>query len=327
MDRRLGGRGRELVERELRQRCEENEGSGGEEEPERKEQVQQVVEVAALKRLREDAPGVRDRCLRDPARRPADRVVSPVERRVCARVEVWDDDRDGNRRDEQARSCDRRAGSPPALERVPEPEAGDDESDLLLRRHRQDGEHREGEQAVLVEVPEREEEERAGERDRVELVQRQPLGRGVEEVDEREGEPRPVVAQVLAREAVDRQRSERDCDRLRGQQQLRARPEPPERREGGEDRVEVRGEPGDLPAVAARHLEDVSVRGVPDGLHHVPEVVAAGRERPVPQDRQRGESGCVRRHRRPEEHARPHSNPSISPRQRAPSTSSLACAR
>ena len=40
------------------------------------------------------------------------------------------------------------------------------------------GEDREGNEPVLVEVPEREEQERARERDGVELVQRQPLDGG-----------------------------------------------------------------------------------------------------------------------------------------------------
>ena len=74
------------------------------------------------------------------------------------------------------------------LERVPEAEAGNDETDLLLGRDGKGGEDRERDQAALVEVPDRKQEQRARERDRMELVQRQLLGRRVEEVREREPE-------------------------------------------------------------------------------------------------------------------------------------------
>jgi hypothetical protein len=77
----------------------------------------------------------------------------------------------------------------------------------------------------------------------MELVQRQPLRRRVEQVDEREGETAAVAAEVLAPEPEHGQRPERDGDRLDDEQHLRARPDPPERREEREDRVEVRGEP------------------------------------------------------------------------------------
>ena len=183
-----------------------------------------------------------------------------------------------------------------------------------------------GSEAALVEVPVREEEEGAGERDRVELVQRQPLGRRVEQVDEPEPEARPLAVEVLRREPVDREGAERDHDRLDGEQHLRARPDPPERRERGEDGVEMRGQAGDLDAVAARHLEEVAVGGVPDRLHHVPEVVPPGVERPVAEDRERGEPGRVRGDRRPEQNLWLHSTDSIRLRHRAPSTFSLACA-
>ncbi len=71
-----------------------------------------------------------------------------------------------------------------------------------------------GSEPVLVQVPEGEEQERAGERDGVELVQRQPLGRRVEQVGEREAEPGPLGAEVLAGEPEDGQRADRDRDRL-----------------------------------------------------------------------------------------------------------------
>ena len=53
----------------------------------------------------------------------------------------------------------------------------------------------------------------------MELVQRQPLRRRVEQVGEREAEAGALGAEVLAREPEDRQRAERDRDRLRDEQQ------------------------------------------------------------------------------------------------------------
>ena len=61
--------------------------------------------------------------------------------------------------------------------------------------------------------------------------------------------------EVLACEPEDRQRAGGDGDRLDDEQQLGIRPEPPERRERDEDRVEVRAQPRDLLAVHVRHRE------------------------------------------------------------------------
>ena len=57
----------------------------------------------------------------------------------------------------------------------------------------------------------------------------------------------------------------------------------------------MRAEPGELVAREAGHLERTAVCGRPHRLRHVAEVEAAGRERLVPQDRQRPEAGGVRR--------------------------------
>jgi hypothetical protein len=229
------------------------------------------------------------------------------------------------------------ARTPP--HRIPDPESCDDQPDLLLRRHRQDGEHGEGHQAVLVQVPEGEEQKRAGEGDRVELVQRQPLGRRVEQVDERKPEPGAVAAEVLPCEPEHRQRTEGDDDRLDDQQHLRARPDPPQRREGGEDRIEVCGQARDLHSVPACHLQEMAVGGVPDRLHHVAQVVTAGGVRAMAQHGERREAGCIGCHRRPDERLRNGMRNRLKPvihvvitdairsRQRAPSTSSLARSR
>ena len=137
----------------------------------------------------------------------------------------------------------------------------------------------------------------------MELVQRQPLRRRIEQVREREADPGAFRAEVLAREPVDRQRAERDRDGLDDEQKVRARPGKPERREGDEDRVEVRGEAGDFVSTQARDGERVAVRGRPDRLDHVAKVEAAGLERAVAQDRERREGGRVGGDPAPEEEA------------------------
>ena len=55
-------------------------------------------------------------------------------------------------------------------------------------------------------------------------------------------------------------------------------------RECGQDRVEVRAEPGDLLAVDIGDREEVAVRGRPDRLRHVSEIEATAAERAVPED-------------------------------------------
>ena len=153
------------------------------------------------------------------------------------------------------------------------------ERDLLLARRGGEREQGEREQPFLVEVPEREEQERRRERDGMELVQRQPAGRRIEQVGEREAEAGPPRCEVLPREPEDGKRAECDRDRLHDEQQVRARPEPPQWGEEHEDRIDVRGEPGDLLAVEVGHAKRMPVRRRPDGLHHVAEVEASRDER------------------------------------------------
>ena len=124
-----------------------------------------------------------------------------------------------------------------------------------------------------------------------------------------------------------------DRDRLDDEQQLGIGPEPPERREQGQDRVEVRAEPRDLLAVDVRDREEVAVGGRPDRLRHVAEVEAAALESAVPEHGGRseaaGEGGC----RDPDEDGRVTcdlhraTSRSTRPSQRAPRTASLACSR
>ena len=155
---------------------------------------------------------------------------------------------------------------------------------MLLRRQRRGREQRERQQPALVEEPPGEQQQRARERDRVEVAHGQPLHRREEQVGERERGRRPLGVEVRAREPEDGKRSRGDGDGLDDEQQLRARPEPPERRERGEDRVEVRAQPRDLLAVDVGDREHVAVRGRPDRLRHVPEIEAAAVEGAVAED-------------------------------------------
>ena len=130
------------------------------------------------------------------------RVVAALERRSARGSEVG---HDGEGRDERCASrdhCDRRAGSrSPVSHGVPHAHRRDDETHVLLRRDRQGREERERPQPALVEVPPREQEQRAGERNGVEVAHRQPLHRRQEEVRDRERRRGPARADVLARRA------------------------------------------------------------------------------------------------------------------------------
>ena len=77
----------------------------------------------------------------------------------------------------------------------------------------------------------------------MEFVKGQPTGRGIEEVGEREAESRARRAEVLPRNDEDRDGAEGHDQCLHDEQQLRAGPEPPQRGEQHEDRIDVRGEP------------------------------------------------------------------------------------
>ena len=305
VDRGLGrGRGQQ-VERELRQCGDEDERSEQAERSKRGDELEQVMKVARAEGRFEDAQRMLDRRLENASGRASDLAVAAVEVRLGAGVEVRYDD--GNR-DSAPRRSGERDRSPgdgsPVRDRVPHSEARDHERDLLLARRSGEREHGERQQPFLVEVPEREEQERRRERDGMELVQRQPTGRRIEQVGEREAEPGTPRCEVLARQPVDGKRAECDGDRLHDEQQVRARPEPPQGSEEHEDRVDMRGEPGDLLAVEVGHPQRMAVRRRPDGLHHVAEVEAPRDERFVTQRRERGEAGGIRGDRRDEQRAR-----------------------
>ena len=190
---------------------------------------------------------------------------------------------------------------------------------------------RKGQEPVFVEIPEGEEQERSREGDGMEFVEREPTGGRIEEVGEREPECGVRGAEMLARQPVHGKSSDCDRDRLSDEQQIRARPDPPQRGEDDEDRVDVSRQPRDLVAVQVGHLERMSVGRRPDGLHHVPEVEPAGDERVVAQSRERREAGGVRgdacdeKETRAREERKPsHNSRSMIPRHRSPSTASLA---
>ncbi len=326
LHRRLGRHRREQVDRELRrgrqqrQRCEQRQGS------ERRHQSDEVAHPALVEGGREQAPGIRQRRLHHAARRATDRLVAAEERRRSVR-EVGHDDLHRDERERDTGERDRAACEPaPPRQAVPEAESRDDQGNLLLRQDGDGGEQGERPEAVAVQEPHRVEQQRAGEHHRVELAQRRPLQRRIEQVGEGEAGRRGLRAQVPAREPEDRERAGSDSSRLDGQEELGSRPQPPERREGGEQRVDVRGESGHLGAGQVGHLERPPVGGRPHGLHHVAEVEAPGLEGAVAESSERGEAGGVRRHRRPHERPCAHSSSARSERQRRPSTSSLAWA-
>ena len=168
------------------------------------------------------------------------------------------------------------------------------EADLLLR---QAGERRrdpERDEPLLVEEPDRWKEQWCGERDRVEVVEDEPLGRRVEQVDERETGPRHSEPRCLRRQQVHGHRAEGDRERLDRQQHRGVGPQPPERCQCGDDRIEVRAEPRHLLAAQVRHLQHVSVSRRPHGLCEVSEVEPACLEGPVLQRRERCETGGER---------------------------------
>jgi hypothetical protein len=159
------------------------------------------------------------------------------------------------------------------------------------------------------------------------LVQRQPSRRGVQQVGEGEPHSGARGAEMLPRKQVDGDRAERHGDGLDDEQEMRARPDPPERREQDENRIDVGREPRDLIAVQIRHPQWVAVSRRPHRLHHVPEVEPAGEERVVSEHGQSREAGGVRNDRGSNEQtrARPlHSRRSTIFFQRRPRTSSLA---
>ena len=205
-------------------------------------------------------------------------------------------------RDEESRREYAETEQPMASsDRVPDPEAADREGKLLLRREGEQRDDRERDESVLVEEPDRIEDERHRERDRVEAVADREgveLRRGIEEIGKRELCARARRVEVLAREPEDRKRAAGHRERLQHEQDRRARRDPDQRRQQDEERVDVGAEPAVLVPVQRRVLEDVPVRRVPDRLHHVPEVEPRLLEHGIVKDGCEGEQHRVRGHPR-----------------------------
>ncbi len=161
------------------------------------------------------------------------------------------------------------------------------------------------------------------------VVDDQPLRGRIEQIDDAEEEAGAVAIEVLSGEEEDGNRPEGDGDRLGDQQDLGARPEPPERHEDDDDRVEMRAQPRDLVAVDIGHLEESAVGGRPHDLGQVADVEAPGLERTLLEDGKCRHPGGKRADEHTEQHARVRhaaaSARSTTARQRIPSVASSAC--
>ena len=179
----------------------------------------------------------------------------------------------------------------------PHRERGDQQAHLLLAEHGEGGADAERHPAGLLGGPDAEEQQRGGERHRVEVEEGGVLHGRVEQVGRGARERQPVVAQPAAPEPEGGQRAGRDDHGLRDQQHLGARPDPPQRREEHQHRVDVGAEARELAAGDVGRLEEAPLGRAPDRLHHVAEVEAAGGEAAVAEHRQPGEDrGVGRRH-------------------------------
>jgi hypothetical protein len=216
LDRGLGRRLREQVGGELRHSCDEDERRGQEQARERKRELEEVRQVAPLGHSLEERERIGERLLDDACGRSADGVVTVVEggRVPVAEVRHDDGEIEGGQRD--AGDGDRRTGEATAAgEREPDPEAGDGQRHFLLREGGEPEERQRRKEAPLVEVPDRVQQQRTRERDRVELVEREPLHRRVEQVGECEQRRLPLRVEVLARKPEHRERAQRDGHGLR----------------------------------------------------------------------------------------------------------------
>ena len=322
---------REQVDREQRHGGHQRERREQADARQRQQQREQVADAAVVERDLQDVDRVREDHLHRLRGRAADILVAAVEaqRRAVPEVRRHEGDDHGGQHQSGRRDAEPELVVP-APERVPEPHPGHDQRHLLARRARDESKDAEQHEPVFVQKPEGVEQQRTGECPGVELVEREPLQGRIDQVDEREPERGPLGAEVLAAEPEDGECAARESERLDGYEHVRARPDEPERREHGQDRLEVRSEPRDLLAVEVGLLEEaVAVRRRPDRLDDVAEVEAPSVERAMAKDRERGE------HRRKRDHPDPdqclgrrepelHATPSRTSRHRWPSTSSLA---
>ena len=123
----------------------------------------------------------------------------------------------------------------------------------------------------------------------------------VGEIGEREKSGRSLGAQVAAAEPEDGQRAERDEGDLRECERERRRPDHPERREQGEEGIDVAAETNHLLAgCAMRDLERPAVGGAPDGLNHVAEIESPDAEAQVTVSHDRVKNSRPAEHRHPD---------------------------
>src|SRR5436190_23442808 len=115
----------------------------------------------------------------------------------------------------------------PAAQGVPKPQPTEEQTHLLLTRRSENSKQGEPRELLLIEIPDREENERNRHDRWVELVQRPPFQSRVEEVNHRELQRGTLRRQVLAGEPEDRKCAECESNGLAGKQHLRARPDPP----------------------------------------------------------------------------------------------------
>jgi hypothetical protein len=185
--------------------------------------------------------------LQDCARRPAEACIAVCERVRARNAEVRDEVDEVECRDsEPGREQADADNGPLARQPVPETEAPDDERDPLVRGGGQYRRDPEESPALLVQPPERVEQQRQGEAHRMEAevrVERIPLRGWVGEVCEHEACCRALGAEVLSREPEHGQCPGADRRRLDDEQDYGARPDQPERREEHEQRIHVPAEP------------------------------------------------------------------------------------
>ena len=163
----------------------------------------------------------------------------------------------------------------PSREGVPETECGDPYANELTARQRGRRAQGEGQQPVGVEEPDAEEQEWDRESQWVEAIDRHPCNPGIGKVCERKQRGIALRAEVPSAEPKDGEGTQRDRDDLDGDERQGRRNDQPQRRQGGEDRVDVVPESRHLLARnAIRNVEHTAVGSAPDSLRHVSEVVS-----------------------------------------------------
>ena len=158
--------------------------------------------------------------------------------------------------------------------------------------------------ALLAEV-EGEEQQRGGQRDRVELPQVGCFQPRKQQIDRGKGDAGQMAAQAIARQPEDGQRAQRQDDRLQDQDGLRLLPQPVDRRQHEVDRLDVHRQPAvvgqvQLDPAPVGEVQRPAVHRVPERLVDVAQVVGVGRKRPVPGDRLPAKQADVEQNEQPD---------------------------